>query len=241
MKLELSDPVAKAHTRVHRELLVVWQDPSSRRFVPVAELSQLSDGTFAFRYLPEAAAAHDFFALVEYPDLEKTYVSEVLPVFFANRVMSPDRYNYAQYLAWLGLEGANPKDVPIEVLARTGGGRATDTFHVVDRPLRDESEFVSRFFVSGIRYVESSDEVANALSAGDRLELRRQPDNEVNPRAVIVNVDNGRQLGWVPDWLCGEVSDMLDAGWHLQLVAERVNPSAPAHTRVMCLLKGDRH
>lgn len=241
MKLELSDPVVNANARVHRELLVVWQDPSSRRFIPVAELSQLSDGTFAFRYLPAALVAPNFFALVEYPDLERTYVSETLPVFFANRVMSPDRYNYAQYLGWLGLEAADPKDVPIEVLARTGGGRATDTFHLVDRPLRDESEFVSRFFISGIRYVESSDEITSALRAGDRLELRRQPDNPINRRAVIVDVDNGQQLGWVPDWLCGEVSDLLDAGWRLQLVAERVNPSAPAHTRVLCLLRGDRY
>lgn len=240
MKLELSDPALDTDARADRELLVVWQHPSSRRFVSVAELAQLSDGTFAFRYLPEAASTPDFFALVEYPDLDKTYISDELPVFFANRVMSSDRYNYEQYLGWLDLQGVDPRDVPVEVLARTGGGRATDTFHIVDRPLRGESVFSSRFFVSGIRYVERPEEVVTAVSAGHRLELRRQPENKLNPKAVIVDVENGRQLGWVPDWLCGEVTDMLDDGWRIELVAEKVNPDAPAHTRVLCLLKGRR-
>lgn len=239
MNVRLADSVVDV-ARASRELLVVWQNPSTRRFVPVAELSQLSDGTFAFRYLPEASDARDFFALAEYPDLGKTYVSEALPAFFANRVMSSGRYNYEQYLGWLGLEDLDPKAVPMEVLARTGGGRATDTFHIVDRPLRGESTFESRFFVSGIRYVQSAPEDLDDVVAGDRLALRRQPENESNPKAVIVDVENGRQVGWVPDWLCAEVTDMLDQGWDLHLVAEKVNIEAPAHTRVLCLLKGSR-
>lgn len=240
MNVRLADSAVDATARSTRELLVVWQNPSSRRFIPVAELSQLSDGTFAFKYLADALQAPGFFALAEYPDLTKTYLSESLPAFFTNRVMSPDRYNYGQYLGWLGLEHLDAKEVPMEVLARTGGGRATDTFHIVDRPLRDESIFESRFFVSGIRYALSESGDLDYVSAGDHLELRRQPENEANPKAVIVDIENGRQLGWVPDWLCAEVTDMLDDGWTLQLVAEKVNIDAPAHTRVLCLLRGSR-
>lgn len=234
----LSQVTVDPPVTVTRALLVVWQNPFTRRFVSVAQLTHLADGRFAFRYLPAAKQSEEFYPLLEYPDLDQTYLSDELPVFFANRVMSPNRSNYRQYLRWLGLSDADPGSIPVEVLARTGGGRATDTFHIVDQPVRGEAAFMSRFFVSGIRHVEPSATGPAVVRAGDRLELRRQPDNVTNPRAVIIDVENGQQLGWVPDWLCGEVSELLDAGWSLELTAEQVNDDAPARTRVLCKLEG---
>ncbi|QCR40990.1 hypothetical protein C1N74_11595 [Microbacterium sp. SGAir0570] len=238
MNLPLHDTTFEAINSVDRSLLLVWQNPSTRRFVPVAELTHLADGRFSFKYLPAATETDGFYALVEYPDLRKTYLSDTLPVFFANRVMSPDRYNYRQYLGWLGLADAEPDTIPVEVLARTGGGRATDTFHIVDRPLRRDASFMSRFFVSGLRHVIPAGDDLSFVAEGDQLELRAQPDNDANPKAVIVDAANGRQLGWVPDWLCGEVSELMLDGWELSLAAERVNPEAPAHTRLLCKLMG---
>lgn len=242
----MATQVAKASTRasslVTRTLLLVWQDPDNRRFLPVAELHHLADGRFSFAYLEAARTHGSFFALDEYSDLDKVYVSDSLPVFFANRVMSPDRPDYGQYLEWLGLRGADPGDVPVEVLARTGGGRATDTFHVVDRPLRGEDHFESRFFVSGLRHVPGAATLLADVQPGDRLELRPEPDNVSNSKAVIIDVESRQQLGWVPDWLCGEVTEMIDQGWEIALVAERVNPDAPSHTRVLCRLNAtSRH
>lgn len=225
---------------VERSLLVVWQDPADRRFVPIAELSHLLDGRYVFQYSDAARSNEGFFALDEYPDLGRTYVSDSLPVFFANRIMTVDRPSYDRYLHWLGLDGLDASEVPLEVLARTGGGRATDTFHIVDRPRKGDREFASRFFVSGIRHVDDPDMALARVRPGDRLELRRQPDNLKNPKAVIVDVETGVQLGWVPDWLCGEVTDLLADGWSLALTAERVNLDAPAHTRVLCRLTADR-
>ena len=83
----------------------------------------------------------DFVPLLEYPDPESAYVSNELPAFFANRVLSAARPNCARYLDWLGVDALDDQDVPFEVLARTGGGRATDTFHVVDLPISDEDAF----------------------------------------------------------------------------------------------------
>lgn len=224
---------------VARSLLVVWQDPADRRFVPIAELSHLNDGRYVFQYSDAARVNSGFFALDEYPDLSRTYVSDSLPVFFTNRVMTAGRPSYDRYLHWLGIENLQSSEVPLEVLARTGGGRATDTFHIVDRPLKGERAFSSRFFVSGIRHVENPDDALAKVRPGDRLELRRQPDNAKNPKAVIIDVETGVQLGWVPDWLCGEVTDLLTDGWSLTLTAEQVNLDAPAHTRVLCLLTAD--
>lgn len=224
---------------VTRTLLLVWQDPASRKFLPVAELFHLADGRYSFAYLDAARSNAEFFALDEYADLDRVYVSDALPVFFANRVMSPDRPEYGQYLEWLGLDHVSPIDVPVEVLARTGGGRATDTFHIVDRPLRGETEFESRFFVSGLRHVSDSVAVLGEVHPGDRLELRPEPGNEANSKAVIIDVESGKQLGWVPDWLCGEVTELIDGGWDISLIAEKVNVGAPAHTRVLCRLNAN--
>ena len=230
----------RQQSSVERSLLLVWQDRSDRRFVPVAELNYLADGRYVFQYSHDARNTPAFFPLDEYPDLSRTYVSESLPVFFANRVMSSERPSYDRYLHWLGLENRVSSEVPLEILARTGAGRATDTFHVVDRPLKGEKSFVSRFFVSGVRHVEDPDAALAAVRSGDRLVLRKQPDNAKNARAVIIDLETGAQLGWVPDWLCDEVTRLLDEGWSLDLVAEQVNPDAPAHTRVLCHLAATR-
>lgn len=240
MTTQTLDMPHRQRSAVQRVLLLVWQDPADRRFVPVAELHHLEDGRFVFQYLDAARSHSRFFALDEYPDLARSYVTDSLPVFFANRIMSTDRPEYDRYLHWLGLDDVESSQIPLEVLSRTGGGRATDTFHIVDSPLRGEHDFKSRFFVSGIRHVDEPEVVLARVRPGDRLELRRQPDNEVNSKAVIIDVENGVQLGWVPDWLCGEVTDLLDSGWSIELTAQQVNLDAPAHTRVLCRLLAHR-
>lgn len=60
-------------------------------FTKVGQLDQLVDGRYAFRYLPPASEDPDFFPLDEFPHVGRAYVSDALPSFFANRVMSHDR------------------------------------------------------------------------------------------------------------------------------------------------------
>lgn len=236
MRSTLSENLSRNGSTVRRELLLVWQDPTDRRFQTVAKLSQLADGKFVFEYL-EGAMTDRFFPLDEYPDLGETYVSTSLPVFFANRVMSSERPAYGKYLAWLGVENLPESDIPVEVLARTGGGRTTDTFHLVDSPALGDRFFESRFFVSGLRYAPKGLERVEALSSGEKLSLVPEPENPKNPRAVIVSATDGEQIGWVPDWLCSEVSRLRGEGWQFEAIAERVNPDAPAHTRVLCAVR----
>lgn len=224
---------------VKRTLLVVWQDPLNRRFQTVGQLDYLDDGEYVFKYL-EGARSERFFPLDEYPDLDHVYESSTLPVFFANRVMSSERPAYSQYLSWLGLEGMAGSDVPVEVLARTGGGRATDTFHLVDSPTMGDGRFESRFFVSGLRYVTDGIARAGELSEGEELELVPEPNNPINPRAMLVTNKSRAQIGWVPDWLCHEVSRLADAGWRLHATAEKINSEAPVHTRVLCAIVATR-
>lgn len=218
-----------------RRLLVVWQDPASRRFIRVGRLDELEDGRYAFRYLAEART-EDFSPLVQFPDLDALYVSDSLPAFFSNRVMSRQRASYGDFREWLGLT-VEGQDTPIEVLARTGGPRATDTFHIVDdlRQLGDRR--VSRFFASGVRHLKGADEQLAKMEAGHRLCLRTEPDNPANKRALLIDAEAGTPVGYVPDWLVNEVHDLRDSGYELDVVAERINPTAPAHLRLLCRLE----
>lgn len=240
MATQALDPVNLDLTASRGTLILVWQNPASHRFVKVGQLDSLPDARFAFQYLRTAWDDPEFQPLLEYPDRDAAYVSDEVPAFFANRVLSADRPHYERYLGWLGIEGLVAADVPFEVLARTGGGRATDTFHVVDLPLDREDAFESRFFVSGVRHTADADAVVSGLREGSSLVLRLEEQNEVNPKAVLIDTSDGRKVGYVPDWLCSDVHHRVKDGWNVSAVAERVNPDAPAHVRVLCKIVAER-
>lgn len=223
-------------TTVARRLLLIWQDPESRRFLRVGELDTLVNGRFAFRYLP-GAREPGFSPLVQFPDLGQVYVADSLPAFFANRVMSRHRPSYGEYRHRLGLE-ADDADTPFEVLSRSGGLRATDTFHVVNdlRPDAD-GRVISRFLASGVRYIVGADDRLRRMQPGQALQLRDEPDNPVNPRAILIDVRDAAPVGHVPDWLVEDIHAVRASASQITLVAERINPDAPPHLRLLCCLE----
>jgi hypothetical protein len=221
-------------SKVARRLLVVWRNPVTRTFATVAQLNQLDDGRFVFNYMDNAQVEDGFFPLDEYPDIKTTYLSDSLPVFFANRVMSSGRGSYAEYLDRLGIASFASSEIPMEVLVRTGAGRATDTFHVVEAPVNEADRFESRFFVSGIAHIDGAVEIVRSLRSGASLALRAEPGNEANSRAVLLDADEGRPIGWVPDWLCDQVRTLMDDGFELRASVEQVNETAPLRLQVLC-------
>ncbi len=50
------------------------------------------------------------------------------------------------------------------------------------------------------------------ISGGTEFALRLDGDNPGNPRAVLINTADGRKIGYVPDWLCSDVHDLLVDG-----------------------------
>lgn len=216
-----------------KALLLVWQNPGTRRFTKVARLQSVGD-SYRFEYL-DGATDPDFAALHSFPDKERVYVTGQLPAFFQNRLMSKRRDSYAQYTSWLGLnpEGASP----MEVLARTGGGRATDTFYVVEEPeLRTGERTILRFFSSGLSHVDGALGRLLLVRPGDILTIRPEPHNPANQRALLIDASAGESVGWVPDWLLDEVHELV-AARDFQLEVERVNLDAPWHLKLMCRLE----
>ncbi len=241
MATELKFPGDVDLSTSQRSLLLVWQSPATRRFVKVGRLDLLAGGRFAFHYVSDDAEDAEFFQLDDYPDRDRVYISNKLPAFFANRVMSAERPSYPKYLEWLGIDQSlETVSLPVEVLARTGGSRVTDTFHILDVPTQLDDHFTSRFFVSGISHTAEAEDVLRTVSSGSGLALRRDSDNPGNPRAVLINTVDGRKIGYVPDWLCTDIDQLLVDGWELSAVAERVNLDAPDHVKVLCRVEAVR-
>lgn len=202
----------------------------SRRFIHVATLDQIEADSFAFRY-EEGARHDDFVLLAEFPDPARTYSFTGLPAFFLNRVMSPRRASYPTCCHWLGL---SEFPTPVEFLARSGGGRATDTFHVVDGLIPVNGRVEGHFLASGVRCVEGNGSLSR-LAPGDRLRLLPEPDNTVDSEAVLLTDAGEDPVGYVPDRLLGDVH-----GWGLPNTAVRVaqaNAEAPAHLRLLCRIE----
>jgi hypothetical protein len=223
-----------------RRFLVVWQRPD-RTFVPVGQLDVRRDeqdvAHSSFRYLPRAAAETDFQPFLAFPDVDQVYERNgALFPFFANRVMSPRRPDFAQYVTALGL--ASDEADPLEILARSGGERATDTIHVVPFPERDGNVEWRHFLVSGVRHQPGAQERIARLAEGDQLHLRAEPDNKKNRQAMLLDVERDQPVGWLPDYLLPEFHAHLDAGHTPAVYVVKANgPEVPWHLRLLCRLE----
>ncbi len=237
---ELPDVVTDRSTLGGRRLFLVWQNPETRRFVPVGALTRDSGGAFVFRYIRRSQQVPGFRPLPSFPRLDGVYRSADLPPFFDNRVMSAHRPDYPDYVRALSLDLADA--TPFEMLARTGGIRATDTFHVVADPeVGPDGHVLTRFLAHGVRHLSGAAERIARLSPGDALRLRPAPDNPYNQRALLIDAEASVPVGYVPDWMLDFVHDLVAADPGYRLIVERANgPETPMHLRLLCRLEADR-
>lgn len=221
--------------REQRRLFVTWRQPEGL-IVPVGRLTQRVTGDrthFVFVYLKAAETAAGFTGLPGLPDRYRVYESDDLFPVFANRVMSRQRADFGEYVEELGFVDV-PE--PFEVLARSEGVRATDRIEVIPDIERDGQKLSTFFFARGIRHLEGADLAVAELHVGDQLALREETDNPVNPRALLLDADDLRPVGWVPDLLLDVFHELhqLNGEWPTVCV-DHVNPArTPAHMRLLC-------
>lgn len=168
------------------------------------------------------------------------YRSGDLFPFFADRLISAARPDYNELVTALGL--TRPEATPVELLARSWGTTSHDTLQIVPEPIEHHDGTAVRLFLaSGLRHVDESNSrtvssrVAR-LKKGQRLDLRDEPDNPRNERAVVLEAD-GKSVGWIPDYLLDELGKARDAGRQLSVAVEQPNgPETPWHLRLLCRL-----
>lgn len=220
-------------------LFVSWRDPVVGSIHPVGRLVRRVGATgarYSFAYLKLAEQLHGFEPLPGLPDLHRRYDSDWLFPVFANRLMPRSRPEFDLLASQVDLGGDAD---PFEVLARSGGRRATDRIEVFAGPVRSDGEGCALFFVRGIRHVAGAADAVASLRAGDRLILVDEPTNEYNARAVLLRMSDGRQIGWVPDYLVEHVHELRDLnGIDPVVIVEHVNDeSVAAHMRLLCRLR----
>lgn len=214
-------------TRAHTQrLLVTRRNPATESYETVGELSR-EEARYTFSYAPDVTRP-----LPGMADTSRSYTSEGLFPLFAHRVISPRRADHDDYLADLAL---SPGATPFEVLTRSGGRSAVDTLELT--PIPEPGPVELRFLVHGIRHLTASERARiDTLTEGQALDLRPEPANQFDPRAVLVT-DDGHRLGYVPRPLLDYIHPILTCDHSLAL--ERVNDAeAGFHMRLLVRLVG---
>lgn len=213
-----------------RLLFVAWQDPETRRILPVARVIA-QEGSYEFAYIRavEEAEQYGFLSLLSFPERHQVYRSRELLPLLHNRLLQPSRPDYEEYLVELGLDAASAE--PFSVLSRSGGRRATDKLEVFAPPVETaEGQLRTIVFARGVRYLEGAEAAIAKLSAGARLEVVAEPDNPHNPKALKLR-HSGAFVGYLPDYLVSELRCEPSA---VSVTVRKLNlPPAPVHHRML--------
>lgn len=225
-------------------LFVAWRAPESHRIFPVGRLLRTARAlpSYEFAYIQGAHAAErdGFEPFIPFPDLTQVYRSRELLPFFKNRILSPSRPDYEQHVESLAL-GSDAAE-PMTLLALSGGRRATDLVEVFPDWIRDRhsKSIRTRFLVRGVQYIDGSEERIQSLRTGDSLHCIADLQNPANPKALKLQTDDGRVIGFLPDYLASDVNEIARRGGVLEIQVLRINPPpSPRHHRVLCSLAAE--
>ena len=190
-------------------LVVVWGEPMHEQRHLIGSLKR-AEGEFRFWYMQDLSVAFSkgFKLLPEFRQLRseaEPYVARYLFALFAERIPSQGRPDARAMLAAWGVEHV---DDQFEVLARSGGIRATDRIELFEyRSDDDELSTPLEFRVASRRHLPD----AAPLSIGDSVRLIREPTNEYDSRATIIDRE-GRRAGYVPRPYVPMFARLIDAG-----------------------------
>src|SRR5207244_540939 len=115
---------------------------------------------------------------------------------------------------------------PMQVLARSGGSRATDAVELFPFPvLQAEVGYTTHFLARAIRHLpETSQGRILTLQPSARLWPMRDCQNEHDPLAVALRTDDRVIVGYMPSYLLEDALHLIDNCDYLAVYVERVNP-----------------
>ncbi len=177
-------------------LLVIWGEPKAGNRQVIGHLARLGSGEFHFWYEDNLAdaQARGFKLLPEFPvhrSAAAPYTERYLFPLFAERIPALSRLDTkAMMQEW----GVTHPDDQFEVLAKSGGIRATDRLELAEyRSPDDDLTNPLEFRIAGRRYIQNPAPLTN----GDMVSLRPEPENPSDPKAVVVD-NKGQRAGYVP-------------------------------------------
>jgi hypothetical protein len=224
-----------------KTLFLAWQDPFSRDWFVIGKLTFDGD-VYQFVYtqgVEKARNKRNFTPLSSFPSY-KTYTSTHLFPVFANRLMSRSRPDYSSFIERLNL--SDRENDPIEILARSGGERQTDTLAVFPLPEVDEQGKYNLYFSAhGLRHLPSSAiEKIEQLKPQHKLWLAHEFQNPYDPQALTLNTKDHHIVGYCPRYLSAEIFEVLRHNSRLEVQVERVNQRpTPLQRRLLCKMSAD--
>jgi len=211
----------------NRQLFVAAHYPE-QRWHPLARMVRPNgdpNGPYEFAYTN--GAKFSYFDLPEVLRPQQGYYPGIPPIL-SNRLMRPSRPDYKDWLSWMDLDAGN--NDPFEILARTGGQKATDYFET---------------FPHGVRYfsVRHVEEAITALRPGDQLLTMSDFQNPHDRQAVALRANNrARQLlGYCPGYIACNFRKVLmhPSKYNLLVRVHKINPDAPLSMKLLCRMSCD--
>lgn len=213
---------------------------------PIGRLDgELERSRFRFAYTRGVLAAQaqtGFQPLAAFPRLGDVYESRELFPLFQNRLISPKREDYVEYLDRLGLSPEHAD--PFEILAISGGCKQTDNLEVfpeLQQTSRDGS-FSCSFFLRGWDYLDASaQDRLQRLQADESLQVSVGLNYPATGQAVELHTtDDSLLLGCVPRYLMPDVARAVSGGHgHFRARVVRLNrPLSPRNQRALVELNG---
>lgn len=218
---------------------ISWQDPASRLWYVVGRLSEQMEGGFEFVYTKGAQKSKNFIPFPGMSVLERVYRSSELFPLFANRLLGKNRPEYRQFIDWLELPVENPS--PLDILSRSGGARATDSFQVFERVRpNDQGEFSVIFFLHGLSHVgKSAPDRVLTLKPGEPLRLAPDPQNQVDNTSIMLIAEPTEVIGFLPRYLARDMATLLEQdATSLQARVIATHDRAPRHYKLLCEVNG---
>jgi hypothetical protein len=215
-------------------LFVAWQEPDSRRILPIARLlKHHGDYEFAYINAVEEATRLGFKPLLSFPELGTVYNATELPPLFTNRLMPKSRPAFSGYITELGLTAEQAE--PFAVLARSEGRRATDSLEIFSGPLPCADGYEGFFLARGVRHLPDCEEALKSVAPGDRLYVMADVQNDSNPGALLLRTASKHVVGYFPDHLANELHEARADLSTVRVTVSRVNPPpAPTVHRLLC-------
>ncbi|KAB1439009.1 HIRAN domain-containing protein [Pseudodesulfovibrio senegalensis] len=222
-----------------KKLFVAVKDVPSNAWIPVGTLS-FSDGAYKFQYTKGVQRIADFVPFGRMRDISKEYFSNELFALFKNRILTPSRSDYDQYLAWLNLEKENADE--LSILAISGGERRTDNIEIFPMPTMQDGRYCYDFFSHGIRHMcDGCQDRINALKAGDRLFLCADKQNLFHSEAWMLRTDTPKALvGYLPRFFSHDLStlfELISNPDDISIRVVQVNEGAPIQFKLLCRLE----
>ena len=228
-----------------KTLYLAWQTPLPKKaWFPIGRLDADSKRRhFLFGYTKGAEFARKqagMQPLDSFPDFHQIYKADELFTLFRNRVVSPDREDFLEYLDQLSLSPEHQD--PMEILAITGGERQTDSLEVFPKIEKQRDAcFRCRFFVHGYRHTNPHARARlEQLRAGDKLQVSVELNNPATGLALQLSTpDDYHMIGWTPRYLVDDLIRVMEKPTDVAATVVKVNLApAPAKLRVLVQLEG---